>query len=645
MSDKYKVISDNPLWVKSEDSASASNAAVIYKNDIIEVDSVNLGWYHFSKGWVYGFASNNSLLLQLVDSSSSSPGSSSGSISVGSLVNINAGASYTEESSGGEVPDWVIEQNHVVSELNDDGTKALLGFPDGIRSWVRVSDLTFATKVNVVVVPADQAKNNPATKEDLGMLSQNDLNPTYFPESDNSSDDETETYGNYASLLDGLRIKTLRGVHGMPYQYMPIADTRIDSYPGAFGRKYAEKIVARMPLLLLTPGTPEFLSGYSEAEKKSVVEYALTMFSDKSRESDLDSLLKREGRYYSLKFNWVDYYNHVNPLCRACARFLNIQDEEIDGVKLDNYDWSKNNNEEIHKHLNYRGALAFYINSDTQISESFSSSTSESMLAGKVNGMSDMGREMNFLLGGAGALTGMDIDKFTKAENLDKNVQNTSDMADRIVNGNNLIKSITGGLQTVFAGGKLIFPELWSDSQFSRSYDVEIKLTTPDPNKLSWYMDICVPLMHLVCLAAPRQAGVNGYISPFLVRGFYKGLFNCDMGLVTNMNFNRGQESSWTKDGLPTTVDVSFSIKDLYSAMAITSNKTIKHGLMNNIALMDYIANMCGVNINEPDIKRTIDMYYTQNIRNRIVDMVRLDVAGGLDQWATNKVLRLFGSR
>ena len=66
---------------------------------------------------------------------------------------------------------------------------------------------------------------------------------------------------------------------------------------------------------------------------------------------------------------------------------------------------------------------------------------------------------------------------------------------------------------------------------------------------------------------------------------------------------------------------------------------------MNNIALMDYIANFCGVNINEPDIKRTIDMYYTQNFKNRATDFIKLDVAGGLDQWATSKVLNLFNRR
>lgn len=472
------------------------------------------------------------------------------------------------------------------------------------------------------------------------------FNYPYSAGNSNSSGDGSSTYNNYISVLNsGMRIKNLRGIHGMPYQYMSIADTRIDAQDGSFGRKYAEKIVSKMPLLLLTPGVPEFLSGYSEKDRKSVIEYTLNIFSDKSKESDLDALLKKEGRYYALKPDWVAYFNHVNPLCRACARFLNIQDKKIDGVAADSYDWSSNNNQEIHRHLAYKGAVPFYIHSDTQISHSFSNNTSESQLAGKINGLSDMGREINFLLGGAGALTGIEFDQYTKMNNMDKNQQNVKDMANKIASGNNLISSISSSLQTVVSGGKLIFPEIWSDSNYSIGHDVNIKLTTPDNDKFSWFLNICVPLMHLIALACPKQAGPNGYISPFLVRGFYKGLFNCDMGIITNMNVNKGKECGWTKDGLPTIVDVSFSIKDLYSVMAITNNKTITNGIMNNIALMDYIANMCGVNINEPDIKRTIDMYYTQNFKNRATDFIKLDIAGGLDQWATRKVLTLFNGR
>jgi len=552
---EYKVVSSNPLWVKKEASSSSDSIATLNPGAIIKIEQVNSGWYKIeNSGWVYLFASDGSLVLEIVNSTSST-----------------------------------------------------------------------------VEVPTEVAVSSTEATVSSGISTE-----LYIPTI------ESSVNSRYNSLLNGLRIKTLRGVHGMPYQYMDIADTRIDSSPGAFGRKYAEKIVARMPLLLMTPGTPEFLSGYTDAEKKGLIENVLSMFGG-NNSSNLDNVLKREGRYYSLKTDWVGYFNHVNPMCRAAARFLKIDDEEIDGVKLDNYDWSNNYNEEIHRYLAYRGSVAFYINSDTQISDSFSTNTTESALANKVNSISDMGRELNFLLGGVSTMTGQAFDSLS-AEGLLKDYNNNEDMASRIVSGDNLFKGIATGLQTVVAGGKLIFPEIWSDSSFSRSYDINMKLTTPDNDKLSWYLNILVPIFHLIGFAAPRQAGVNGYVSPYLVRGFYKGLFNCNMGIVTNISINKGQEGSWTKDGLPTVVDVSLSIKDLYSVMAITSNENIKYGLMNNITLMDYIANICGININEPDIKRTVDMYLTQNVKNKVVDAILLDVAGGLDQWATSKILNIFNS-
>lgn len=41
---------------------------------------------------------------------------------------------------------------------------------------------------------------------------------------------------------------------------------------------------------------------------------------------------------------------------------------------------------------------------------------------------------------------------------------------------------------------------------------------------------------------------------------------------------------------------------------------------MNNTVLMDYIANLCGVNINKPDIARTLDVYLMLKT-NRITDI------------------------
>ena len=64
----------------------------------------------------------------------------------------------------------------------------------------------------------------------------------------------------------------------------------------------------------------------------------------------------------------------------------------------------------------------------------------------------------------------------------------------------------------------MVFPEIWSDSKFSRSYTCEIKLVSPDPSPLSVYMNVLVPLFHLIALVGPRAVpgNPNGYTNPFL---------------------------------------------------------------------------------------------------------------------------------
>lgn len=57
-------------------------------------------------------------------------------ISVGSTVKPT-GEKYC---SGQKIPDWVKQRSHKVSQIS--GEKTLLGYPDGISSWVYTSELT-----------------------------------------------------------------------------------------------------------------------------------------------------------------------------------------------------------------------------------------------------------------------------------------------------------------------------------------------------------------------------------------------------------------------------------------------------------------------------------------------------------------------
>ncbi len=433
-------------------------------------------------------------------------------------------------------------------------------------------------------------------------------------------------------------LKNVRGIHGLPYQFLPSTDRRI---PGSnFGRKYSEKIIARMPLLLLTPGSPKFMASYSQQDKDNLLSY----LSKNSRKDDgiIDQLVNSgnngDSKFYSFQFAYKEYYACVNPMLQKIARFLNIHNMTIDGKTLDRYSWENYTNEEFKGFISSRESVAFYIDSETQISESFTNTTGESQLANTVNGLSDMGREIQFLLGGT---AGVEFD-FLKEENRGEVLANFDAFADKYARliPKNLMNKVSNGFLTVASGGKMIFPEIWQDSTFARSYNISIKLRTPEADNFSWFMNIAVPLVHLICLVAPRQLGANGYQSPFLVRGYYKGFFNCDMGIITDMSIQKGDKGKWTTNGLPTVVDVNFTLKDLYQIMSITQDNKV-FDLLNNTALLDYLANMCGINVNKPDVLRTLDIYYTQ-FTNKIIDTVTFDGFLGVEQALTNLVSSVF---
>ena len=411
-------------------------------------------------------------------------------------------------------------------------------------------------------------------------------------------------------IVDSLIIHNLNGVYGIPYQFMESVDPRLitsDESETVMGRKYSEKIISKMPLLCITPGKTKFMSNYSKEEKNGLLATLINL--KNGLETDISDIIEKNGKYFTFEFAYSDYFEYVNSLCRVGARFLNIEDVELNIggtiAKASAFDWQKALNSDLKATLTSQEFIGFYMDSTDSVSESFSNGTTPSQLESTINGFSETAKEIGFLLG-AGA--GIDY-KVADDAALSGIMESIDNISQKYIQGG-ILKDIASNFSTVSVGGKLLFPEIWSDSEFSRDFSINIKLRTPDADTLSWYLNIYVPLCHLIALAAGHQTdNPNGYYSPFLVRAFYKGLFNVDMGIVTNMNIKKGNEAAWNIDGLPTEVDIDLTIKDLYNMLAIVPNNEPKTFVTNSI-LMDYIANTCGININQMDIQRSLEIYY-----------------------------------
>lgn len=413
--------------------------------------------------------------------------------------------------------------------------------------------------------------------------------------------------GSVRNNLD-FSLKELSNVFGLPYQFDEITDPPVSGYGGTkIGRLYLEKILTKMPLLVLTPGLPSFMAGETAAVQYTVINDLIR--GDSKGLGKIDSEFSQHSKYYSLVFAAKEYYKYVNALCHVLASFLGISNQPVIFRKkttIGNINWGGEAlfNRRFATSMSYLGGVAFYVNAETSISESFSNSTSESVLKSKLNEFSDIGREIQFISGGLGLGPKFDTTKLTEGQQSDSN--NTGMIS-------SFINNLKSASKTIFAGGKLIFPSLWGDSDYSApSNNVSIRLTCPDYDKVSWYLNIGVPLMHLIALAAPRQAGPNGYVSPFLCKAFYKGIFNVNMGLIGSLQISKGQEGGWTIDNLPTVVDVQLEIKDLYSKFVISKASFFgndMNSIIENTALITYLGNMAGINFNVPDIVGTFKLW------------------------------------
>ena len=114
-------------------------------------------------------------------------------------------------------------------------------------------------------------------------------------------------------------INELSTVMGLPYQWMSLADNRIKNNGNTnYGRKYYEKILSKMPLLVLTPGIPDFMAGYNDEKKKSVLG---NLFGSAFGVNDIKGKKNEEMRYYTLQFEAEEYYRYVNSMCTALSIF------------------------------------------------------------------------------------------------------------------------------------------------------------------------------------------------------------------------------------------------------------------------------------------------------------------------------------
>ena len=226
--------------------------------------------------------------------------------------------------------------------------------------------------------------------------------------------------------------------------------------------------------------------------------------------------------------------------------------------------------------------------------ETFTNTTGDSAIASTINEIGNaVGNEVAFISGSKvdagiiGTMMGFLGDTVTNA------AESISGIVEPVAGGfaSNLFSGAIKGLK----GEKMIYPKIYNNSEYANSYQFTVNLSTPYGDVYNYYMNIVVPLCHLLCLAAPRMVTSNATKSPYLVQLYMPGMITCQLGMITNMQITKNPNANRVSvNGFPLDVKVTFSVEELYHSFAISPANDPASFLYNE-TLNNYMANLAGL--------------------------------------------------
>ena len=165
-------------------------------------------------------------------------------------------------------------------------------------------------------------------------------------------------------------------------------------------------------------------------------------------------------------------------------------------------------------------------------------------------------------------------------------------------------------------GMQVKYPNLWTDSAYSKSMSFDFTFTSPYGDPLSIFKYVYVPFFALLTFAMPRQAAENGYVSPFLVRCDIPGVTTSDLALISDITWTKGGNSNlWTKDGLPREITCSITVQDLYQYLAMSKRISFLSANPSYAVFLDSLSGMLALNDTTEDDR--LNSYFKEMI-NRV---------------------------
>lgn len=404
-------------------------------------------------------------------------------------------------------------------------------------------------------------------------------------------------------------------IYGMPFRFNALTD------PG--NKIYDKTFLADGPIISIIPGVPKFRrddkevmgilkkneqtgqGSRPEVTNDGSGETAFTNGTNLSlsNESQISEWLltsqknndikkNRDLRYYRFETNFADFNKYFNILYLALEAKMSGRNVLSDLTKLKGKITGNSGIET--DFFNIQRGIRFYANKNISVSEGISNSFGQSMLAGLTKQVSDLAKEAQFVLGSTAQ-----INEKGRAEYNNNNIFTSAvESVTKFFSGKN-DGSVTGelsmSLDQALHGANLIYPEIWKDSQYSKSISCSFNFISPygTPEAILDY--VYKPFLILLTLACPRQVGTAGYSYPFICKVDCPGFFTSDLAAITNMDWTKGgNEQLYSKDGLPLAITVNIQIKDLYPILMIPQNFAF---LRHNTGMHGFIDNMAGISI------------------------------------------------
>lgn len=178
-----------------------------------------------------------------------------------------------------------------------------------------------------------------------------------------------------------------------------------------------------------------------------------------------------------------------------------------------------------------------------------------------------------------------------------------------------------------FITGKPMLPNIWRESSFSKSYNINFVFSSAYGNKLSLLLQVMYPTVKLFHLAAPT--GIGGFMtSPPICRVFSAGTINTEYGMISSFSIQRDMKTL-SDDGIPTSLSVNITVEDLnpflYKEKPGWFNKSVEL----STGLTIFMATLVGQNIST--ISRTARQKWNETMLNVEANISASDIANRIN--------------